>query len=84
MYCKECGKNYPNHGDGDLCRPCLYIERVEKATNLLIKYGYIDGSHHKMWVIDQTLRTLLGSYRYKELCNKMISEGYKVDIGIAP
>lgn len=34
-------------------------ERVSLAANLALEYGYIDGSHHKQWLISQMLRTLL-------------------------
>lgn len=35
-------------------------ERIEKAVEIGFRYGGIDGGHHKMWVIDQMLRALLG------------------------
>ncbi len=35
-----------------------YEERVEKALELITLYGGIDGSHHKQWVLDQTVRIL--------------------------
>ena len=35
-------------------------ERCTKAVDLAFKYGQIDGDHHKLWVIDQMLRALLG------------------------
>lgn len=34
--------------------------RIEKAIGLAAAYGGIDGDHHKMWVIDQMVRTLTG------------------------
>ena len=33
-------------------------ERIKEALNLAWQYGQIDGSHHKMWVIDQMVRVL--------------------------
>jgi hypothetical protein len=36
-------------------------DRIEKATEIAIKYGGIDGAHHKDWVIDQMVRALCGS-----------------------
>lgn len=33
--------------------------RIDKALKL-VEYGAFDGGHHKMWVIDQILRALLG------------------------
>lgn len=35
-------------------------ERIEAAVDIGIRYGQIDGGDHKMWVIDQMLRALLG------------------------
>ena len=35
-------------------------ERIEAAVELAHSYGQVDGSHHKMWVIDQMLHALLG------------------------
>ena len=39
-------------------------ERVEKSLGIA-ENGQIDGDHHKMWVIDQIVRTLTGP-RYDE------------------
>jgi hypothetical protein len=33
---------------------------ARKAAELAWRYGMIDGAHHKQWVIDQMLRTILG------------------------
>jgi hypothetical protein len=40
-------------------------DRILKAVCLAIRYGQIDGAHHKAWVIDQMVRVLLGD-RYDE------------------
>jgi hypothetical protein len=34
--------------------------RIEAAIELAVKYGGIDGAHHKNWVIDQMVRALAG------------------------
>jgi len=34
--------------------------RIDKALRFAIKYGGIDGAHHKTWVIDQIIRALTG------------------------
>lgn len=39
---------------------------IEKAVELALRYGMIDGDHHKQWVIDQMLRIIL-SERYEEV-----------------
>ena len=35
-------------------------DRVHKAIELAVRYGGIDGDHHKAWVIDQMVRELTG------------------------
>ena len=52
------------------------------------QYGQIDGGHHKMWVIDQMCRHILGD-NYDEFiteCKKGEDgpETYDWDVGIAP
>jgi hypothetical protein len=61
---------------------------VEEALRLLIRYGQIDGEHHKTWVIDQAVRLLTGNY-YDELIAAANDgedgpETYEWDVGIAP
>ena len=33
-------------------------QRIKKALEFAVKYGGIDGSHHRAWVIDQMVRAL--------------------------
>ncbi len=35
-------------------------QRIESALEIAVKYGGIDGEHHKTWVIDQMVRALTG------------------------
>jgi len=35
-------------------------ERIAKALDFALRYGGIDGAHHKTWVIDQMVRALTG------------------------
>lgn len=35
-------------------------ERIAKALEIIVKYGSIDGAHHKDWVLDQAVRALTG------------------------
>ena len=64
-------------------------ERIDKALKIAWQYGQIDGSHHKMWVIDQIVHTLCGS---EEAYSKWIEayetpygdKYWKWDKGIAP
>lgn len=34
--------------------------RIKKALDYAVRYGGIDGDHHKAWVIDQMVRALTG------------------------
>jgi hypothetical protein len=50
------------------------------ALSIAHRYGTIDGDHHKMWVIDQMVRSLLGPDGYKE----WLSLNPEWSAGIAP
>jgi hypothetical protein len=61
--------------------------RIAEAL-FVAQYAQIDGEHHKMWVIDQMLRKLLGD-RYDNFIAtcKRGDDGpdtYEWDVGIAP
>jgi hypothetical protein len=34
--------------------------RIDRALHYASEYGWIDGGHHKQWVIDQMVRALTG------------------------
>jgi len=36
----------------------IYEERIKKALEIAADWGMIDDAYHKMWVIDQMVRTL--------------------------
>lgn len=38
-------------------------KRIQEALDTAIRYGGTDGSHHKMWTIDQIVRILTGCPR---------------------
>ncbi len=63
-------------------------QKIEKALELAMNFGSIDGSHHKMWVIDQIVRALSDDDYDKliaEFCNGEDGrETYSWDCGIAP
>jgi hypothetical protein len=63
-------------------------ERIEKAIELAVRYGWIDGGHHKAWVIDQVIRILAGdNYGTIVAESKAGEDGpdtYSWDVGIAP
>lgn len=62
--------------------------RIKKALEIADQYGNIDGGHHKMWVIDQMCRELLGEGYEKWVAEvKAGDDGpdtYGWDEGIAP
>ena len=35
-------------------------QRINAALDVALRYGSIDGAHHKAWVIDQMVRALTG------------------------
>lgn len=58
--------------------------KISKTINLIEEYGWIDGDHHKTWVIDQILRILFGDY-YNDWVENYEEDGeYTWDTGIAP
>lgn len=52
-------------------------ERAAWALDLAVRYGQVDGDHHKAWVIDQVVR-LLAAHDYESIIDM------DWDIGIAP
>lgn len=65
-------------------------ERIERALEIAWRYGQIDGSHHKAWVIDQMVRALFDDEKkyaaWVEAYETPLSYGeyYEWDTGIAP
>jgi len=63
-------------------------EKIEKALELAVRYGGVDGGHHKAWVIDQMVRALAGT-KYERLVAEAKAgedgpETHDWDEGIAP
>ena len=74
--------------------------RIEAAIGVAVRFGQIDGAHHKAWSIDQMVRALTGcqmeddaavneSDEYKALVVEYQAgedgpESYKWDTGISP
>lgn len=63
-------------------------DRINKALEVCIKYGGIDGAHHKTWVIDQVVRFLTGD-KYDEVVKEACDgedgpNTYDWDTGVAP
>ena len=51
-----------------------YINRSSIIT-LINKYGFIDGSHHKQWILTKIVKILLGSKGYKKWVDDDWDEG---------
>lgn len=57
------------------------------AVRVATRFGMIDGSHHKQWVIDQILRSVLTEPEYQDFLKKMNADPAEYepwDIGVAP
>lgn len=65
-----------------------FAQRIEKACDLIVEYGQIDGAHHRAWVLDQVFRALTGDeYEQRVKDAKAGEDGpdtYEWDEGIAP
>jgi len=64
-------------------------EKITKAVGIISDYGSIDGAHHKQWVLNEVLKTLLGPGVYEKwltaYCNGEYGpDTYEWDVGIAP
>lgn len=64
------------------------LERIDEAIEIAVRYGSIDGDHHKAWVIDQMVRILAGD-QYDAIVAEAKSgvdgpETYEWNEGIAP
>lgn len=62
--------------------------RIMKAIEIAERYGGVDGSHHKAWVIDQMVRVLAGDNYDAIVSASRHGEGgpetYGWDTGTAP
>jgi len=63
-------------------------KRIDKAIEVAVQYGGIDGAHHKTWVIDQMVRALAGDDYDRIVAEACDGEDgpdtYEWDEGIAP
>jgi len=55
-----------------LCQADKYAEeplesKIEKALQIAADYAYIDGAHHKNWVINEMVSALISEERREEL-----------------
>lgn len=62
----------------------------KQVIELAVKYGQINGEHHKMWVIDQIIRIIAApDGAYEEIIREAKAgedgpETYDWDVGIPP
>lgn len=66
----------------------IYESRANNAIAIAVRYGGIDGDHHKSWVIDQMVKALADS-DYDEIVKSACEgedgpETYIWETGIAP
>jgi hypothetical protein len=59
-----------------------------RSIEIAVKYGGIDGTHHKAWVIDQMVRILAGD-KYGRIVAEACDgedgpETYNWDVGVSP
>lgn len=86
--CLGCGCSLsPGLNFGDLCiwgQHGMCMANV--AARVATRFGGVDGGHHKQWVIDQMLRSILGNKDYQAWVERMNSDpDYDPwDTGIAP
>jgi hypothetical protein len=60
-------------------------KRISAAVTVAAEDGMVDGAHHKQWVIDQTLRVLLGNEYGAWVAKRNSNIDYDPwDVGIAP
>ncbi len=90
--CEDHGEQWHERGECVICRDGPPVEppthKIEKALDVIRRYGGIDGAHHKAWVLDQAVRALTGD-KYEEWV-KDACDGedgpntYDWDVGIPP
>jgi hypothetical protein len=63
-------------------------KKIQDAIDFIVKYGGIDGAHHKTWVLDQVVR-ILAEDRYEQIVKDACAgedgpDTYEWDEGIPP
>lgn len=59
-------------------------EGARRALAIALRYGGIDGGHHRQWLVDQLIRCITGEH-YQEFVEKFNHPDYDDwDEGIAP
>ena len=69
------------------------MNELKEIEELIVRYGMIDGAHHKNWVLDQVMRIIkkdkyeefVRDYEYKDDDGNILAEKiYEWNPGIAP
>lgn len=85
---RDIARVYVNDLRAILAEIARLTEQVRVAREIARDYGSIDGSHHKMWVIDQMVRALTGDDYAAWVAEHNDGEDgpdtYEWDEGIAP
>jgi acetyl-CoA carboxylase beta subunit len=90
LKCKRCNQVMLIR-DGEeptkVCGHCAH-EMISEISDVIGRYGQIDGEHHKTWVIDQVAR-ICAANEYEEWVREHNSgvdgpETYKWNTGIEP
>ena len=58
-------------------------QRITKAIGIAVRFGGIDGEHHKAWVIDQMVRTLAAG-DYEGLVREVEAGDQEWEVGVPP
>jgi hypothetical protein len=58
----------------------MHVYRIAKALDFALRYGGIDGDHHKTWVIDQMVRALTGSPMVNYIGTDCHGQKYECDV----
>jgi hypothetical protein len=59
------------------------MSKIEHAVYLIERYSDLGGIHHKQWLLDQLMRTLLEE-KYEGWVESYKEKGHCWDEGIAP
>lgn len=60
------------------------FRRITEAAEIATKYGEYDGSHHKMWVITEMLKVLVGEKEFNRWKRAWEEKDYAWDEGVPP
>lgn len=59
-------------------------KRIALVAEKVFFYGHIEGEQHKAWLVDQTLKVLLGGKGYKAFVKDFEKDFERWNVGIPP